>query len=198
MLWIIVYTVPMLLVFFLFFSVIHGSQNVYSDSITIESGETATVGPGDTVIINSFGATNELNNLGTLDVQGNGKIVIDDNGNFFNDVSAVTNLDSDGLIEIGTPGATVSLTNHGTINGPGEFNLFGAVINIENTGVITAIINQFLDDNGGGDNGKAVSGKIIPIETISLLMTGAQTNAVWLIPVVTTLIGFAIFIARRN
>ena len=186
-----------LVLFFVFFLAINGSQYAFSESITIEQGATVTAGPGTVVIIDSSGSTNELNNQGTLNVQGDGKIVIQGKGNFLNDVSAVTNLESDGVIEIGNPGATiVTLTNHGTINGPGQINLFGNVIEIVNTGLITAIINQFTNGDDNGDV-QVIGGKLIPIETTSLLLTGAQTNAAWLIPLVIASIGFGIVIARR-
>jgi len=42
-----------------------------------------------------------------------------------------------------------------------------------------------------------IGGTIIPIDTTSLLLVGAQMTAVWLIPVIVAGIGFAIVIARK-
>jgi len=42
-----------------------------------------------------------------------------------------------------------------------------------------------------------VGGEMIPLDTTSLLVTGAQMNAAWMIPVLVAGIGFAIVIARK-
>ena len=42
-----------------------------------------------------------------------------------------------------------------------------------------------------------VGGELIPIDTSSLLVAGAQMNASWMIPVIVSGIGFAIVIARK-
>jgi len=42
-----------------------------------------------------------------------------------------------------------------------------------------------------------VGGEMIPVDSTSLLVAGAQANALWLIPVVIAGIGFAIVIARK-
>jgi len=42
-----------------------------------------------------------------------------------------------------------------------------------------------------------VGGTMIPIDTTALLLTGAQTTAAWMIPVIVSAIGIAIVIARK-
>jgi len=42
-----------------------------------------------------------------------------------------------------------------------------------------------------------VGGTIIPIDTTSLLLAGAQMTAVWLIPVVVAAIGIGLVLSRR-
>ncbi len=42
-----------------------------------------------------------------------------------------------------------------------------------------------------------VGGTMIPIDTTTLLLAGAQMNAAWMIPVIVVAIGFAIVIARK-
>ena len=42
-----------------------------------------------------------------------------------------------------------------------------------------------------------VGGELIPLDTTSLLLAGAQMNAAWMIPVIVAGIGFAIVIARK-
>jgi hypothetical protein len=42
-----------------------------------------------------------------------------------------------------------------------------------------------------------VGGNIIPIDTTSLLLAGAQMNSAWLIPAITTAIGIGIVLARK-
>jgi len=43
----------------------------------------------------------------------------------------------------------------------------------------------------------AVGGELIPLDTTSLLVTGAQMNAAWMIPVIVSAIGIGIVIARK-
>jgi len=42
-----------------------------------------------------------------------------------------------------------------------------------------------------------VGGELIPLDTTSLLVAGAQMNAAWMIPIIVAGIGFAIVIARK-
>jgi len=42
-----------------------------------------------------------------------------------------------------------------------------------------------------------VGGELIPLDTTSLLLTGAQMNAAWMIPVIVSAIGIGIVIARK-
>ena len=139
-----------------------GTQAVFASSMTIDQDAIVTVGDDATITIDTDDS-NILENQGTL------------------------NIDSDGTINIGSNTFTL-LRNSGTINGPGQINLFGAVIEIENTGEITAIINEFLI---------IVGGELIPIESTAVLLVGAHMTAAWLIPVVIASIGIGIVIARR-
>jgi len=43
----------------------------------------------------------------------------------------------------------------------------------------------------------AIGGELIPLDNTSLLVAGSQLTAAWLIPVVVTALGIAIFIARK-
>ena len=43
----------------------------------------------------------------------------------------------------------------------------------------------------------AVGGELIPLDTTSLLLAGAQANALWLIPVIVAAVGIGIVIARK-
>jgi len=46
-------------------------------------------------------------------------------------------------------------------------------------------------------DGPAVGGELIPVDSTSLLVAGAQTNAAWMIPVIVSAIGIGIVIARK-
>ena len=46
-------------------------------------------------------------------------------------------------------------------------------------------------------NSPVVGGELLPIDTTALLLTGAQMNAAWMIPVIVSAIGIAIVIARK-
>jgi len=43
----------------------------------------------------------------------------------------------------------------------------------------------------------AVGGELIPLDTTSLLLTGAQMNAAWMIPIIVSAIGIGIVLARK-
>ncbi len=139
-----------------------GTQAAFAASMTIDSDSTVLVEDGATITIDTDDSS-ILDNAGTLSI------------------------DSESTINIGSNAQTL-LSNSGTINGPGEINLFGSVIEIENTGEITAIINEFLT---------IVGGEIFQIESTAVLLAGAHMTASWLIPVVIASIGIGIVIARR-
>ncbi len=148
--------------FSVFLLVLTGNQAVFAASMTIDQDAIVTVGDDATITIDTDDS-NILENQGTL------------------------NIDPDGTINVGSNSFTL-LRNSGTINGPGVINLFGSVIEIENTGQITAIINEFLT---------IVGGEIFQIESTAVLLAGAHMTASWLIPVVIASIGIGIVISRR-
>ena len=141
-----------------------GTQAVFAASMTIDQDAILIVGDDATINIDTDDS-NSLDNQGTL------------------------NIDSGSSINIGR-NSFASLSNTGTINGPGEINLFGTVIEIQNTGIITAIINEIFTS-------VAVGGEFIPIESTVVLLVAAYMTASWLVPVIVTSIGIGIVIARR-
>jgi len=64
----------------------------------------------------------------------------------------------------------------------------------ENDEVMIQIRNLFAKGFGSGCY---IGGEIIPLDTTALLLSGAQMNAAWMIPVIVSGIGFAIVIARK-
>jgi len=46
-------------------------------------------------------------------------------------------------------------------------------------------------------DGEVVGGELLPIDTTTLLLAGAQMNAAWMIPVIVSAIGIGIVIARK-
>lgn len=143
------------------------AQNVLAATVTLNQDATMTVGSDATLTINTDDSST-LANQGTVNVEENGVI------NMGSEASSLT-----------------LLSNDGTINGPGEINLFGISIEVQNTGVITAIINEFFTER------PVVGGEIIPIESTAVLLAGAQMTSSWLIPVIVSAIGIGIVIARR-
>jgi len=141
-----------------------GTQAAFAASMTIDFDSTVLVEDGATITIDTDDSS-ILDNAGTLTI------------------------DSESTINIGSNAQTL-LSNSGTINGPGEINLFGTVIEIENTGTITAIINEIITTI-------PVGGDFIPLESAAVLLAGAHMTASWLVPIVVTTIGIGIVIARR-
>ncbi len=144
-----------------------GAQNVLAATVTVNEDATMTVGSDSSLTINTDDSST-LANQGTVNVEENG------------------------IINVGSEASSQTLlSNDGTINGPGQINLFGIVIEVENTGVITAIINEFLTD------GSVIGGEIIPVETTSLLLAGAQTSMFWLLSAVV-LVGVSIVLLKTR
>lgn len=57
--------------------------------------------------------------------------------------------------------------------------------------------NYFCIPNCGVDEG-AIGGTIIPVESISLLVTGIHATSAWLIPILVSAVGFGIVLVRRK
>ncbi len=91
-----------------------------------------------------------------------------------------------------------------TINNPTpEFgDEFGTSVSVSGNNVLVGAPN---DGTGASDAGSAylfsigqlVGGTIIPIDTTSLLLVGAQMTTAWLIPAIVSAIGIGIVIARK-
>ena len=172
-------------------------QNAYSETVNIGPETTVIVGADSTITIDSD-SENHLNNKGTLNVEDSGKVLVKDNGNFLNDCGGVTNLANGGEIEIGEDGvALATLTNHGALNGPGQINLFGLVIEIKNSGFISAIINPNDIMQIVSPCSMAIGGEFIGIDSTALLLYYSQNTASWMIPVIVSGIGIGIVIARK-
>jgi len=60
-----------------------------------------------------------------------------------------------------------------------------------------ALVERWFMDNLSFTKIQLVGGTIIPIDTTSLLLAGAQSTTAWIIPVVIAGIGFAIVISRK-
>jgi len=187
--------------FSVLFFVTVGTQSAFASTITIDEGATMTVGSDSTVTINTDDS-NFLDNQGILNVEDTGLIQIQNNANMLNDCTGTTNVDSAGTIDIGSD-TDATLTNHGTINGPGQINLFGINLLAENSGIITALINpisalmQILSPCSDTPT-PPVGGNIIPIDTTSLLLAGGQTIMVWLIPVLVSVAVIGLFLVRKK
>jgi len=89
-----------------------------------------------------------------------------------------------------------------TIVNNGNLNVFGTLINngnfINNGAVLNCgIISGSVLPIPGIVNGCPVGGELIPLDTSSLLLAGAQMNAAWMIPVIVSAIGIGIVLARK-
>ena len=144
-----------------------GAQNVLAATVTLNEDATMTVGSDATLTINTDDSST-LANQGTVNVEENG------------------------IINVGSEASSLTLlSNDGTINGPGVINLFGIDIEVLNTGVITAIINEFLTES------PVIGGETIPIDTTALLLSSAQTSMIWWLPAVL-IIGASIVLIKTR
>jgi len=172
-------------------------QTAYSESVTIGQGATVTVGAGSSMTVDSD-SDNQLTNRGTLNVEDTGKVEVKDKGNVLNDCGGVANIEDGGEIEIGENGGEeAKLTNHGALNGPGQINLFGLLIEIKNSGFISAIINPDNIMQIPSPCSMAVGGEFIGIDSTALLVYYSQHTAAWMLPAIVSAIGIGIVIARK-
>jgi len=165
-----------------------GSQIVFADTMVIGQGSSMTVKDGSNMQIDSDDSPNTLTNKGDLTIEDGGKVVISKEGNFFNDCNANTSLDGNNAMQIGTPGALLSsLTNHGSIFGPGQINFVANTIEVKNSDILAVILNPAaaiisIASICSTDGGTVVGGVFIPIDTSSLVIVGAQSSMMWLLP----------------
>lgn len=81
----------------------------------------------------------------------------------------------------------------------GQINPLGTINNYIGGSILGVPFNDINDVCPvGTQQGQAVAGEFIPIESISLLLAGVQTNLVWLLPVIVAGTGFVAFKLRRN
>ena len=145
-----------------------GARNVLAATVTLDSDAIMTIGSDSTLSINSDDS-NTLANQGEI------------------------NIEEDGIINVGSGASSLTLlSNDGTINGPGTINLFGVDIDVQDNGIITAIINEFFSESPS-----VVGGEIIPIDNIALLLSSAQTSMIWWLPAVM-IIGASIVLLKTK
>jgi len=167
-----------------------GAQNAFSDTMVIGPGAQVVVETGSTLEIDSNDAPNTLTNKGDLIVEDGGNVVITKEGNFFNDCDATVSLDGNNAMQIGSLGALLaSLTNHGSIFGPGEINFIANSIEVKNSDILTAILNpavaiMSIASICSVDGGTQIGGVLIPIDASALVLAGAQSEMIWILPAV--------------
>jgi hypothetical protein len=122
-----------------------GAQSAFSDTMVIGSGSQVVVETGSIIEIDSDDAPNTLTNKGDLIIEEGGSVVIVKEGNFFNDCDATVSLDGNNAMQIGILGALLStLTNHGSIFGPGQINFIANTIEVKNSNILTAVLNPII------------------------------------------------------
>jgi len=180
-----------------------GAQNAFADTMSIGPGASVTVESGSTITIDSDDSPNTLTNKGTLAVEDGGNVVITKEGNFFNDCDATTSLDAGGAIQIGSFGALLAtLTNHGSVLGPGQIDFIADTIQVKNSDILTAVLNpavaiMSIASICSVDDGTVVGGVFIPIDTTALFLVSAQSSMIWLLPAVL-IVGASIILLKTR
>jgi len=93
----------------------------------------------------------------------------------------------------------------GNFAGPSALAFFAFNGNLDEFSIWNRVLNpsEILDlyNNGDGltfiDNGQVIGGEIIPIQTTSLILAGAQSFS-WMIPVILSVLGIGLFIVSRK
>jgi len=186
-----------------------------------------TVDAGDTLIVEnvflSLGA-NGLTNFGNIIMvggseQSSGLLSPSQGAAIVNECGATITLEgADGISSGGlaTIDAGESFTNFGTLNLNGGDGQRSGSLSIANggtannhgtinekpgsgpdSGVVTVFGTAVFNDNLPSKCITVVGGELIPIETTSLLLAGAQTFS-WMIPVILSVLGIGLFIVTRK
>jgi len=167
-----------------------GSQSIFADTMVIGPGSQVIVESGSTLEIDSDDAPNTLTNKGDLVVEDGGNVIITKEANFFNDCDATVSLDGNNAMQIGSIGALLAtLTNHGSIFGPGEINFIASTIEVKNSDILTAVLNPAvaimqIASICSVDGGTQIGGVLIPIDASALILAGAQTGMIWILPAI--------------
>jgi len=135
------------------------------------------VSEGGTLSINAKLTSQPLfvgEEISTLFINCNGELVLTEGGS--NDRGLITN---HGILQTIT-GAT--FTNDGTYQSSGTDIFVGPFIGNPIVPIASICV---------------VGGELIPLDTSALLLTGAQMNSAWMIPVIVSAIGIGIVIARK-
>jgi len=201
------------------FFVAPNADGCFFNSLTVDAGDTLIV---ENVFL-SLGAVG-LTNFGNIIMvggseQGSGVILPSQGGALVNECGATITLEGSDGISSGQLGFLIdgeSFTNFGTLNLNGGDGQRSGSLTIANGGIANnhGTINE--NPGSGSDSGvvfvfgtavfndnlpskctTVVGGEIIPIETTSLLLAGAQSFS-WMIPLVLSVLGIGLFVVSRK
>ncbi len=166
-----------------------GHTVTFDEDVNMDSGSGnggVKTNPGGTIVVDK-GVTVQTgflrNDEGTFEINGDLIVtrVFDNRGLF--------NINCMGSVVI-DPTSSSSSSNSATLNNHGSFELSQTVIEFQNSGAFNSggtLINvnegeNFVDNpiSPISNNICIVGGEFLPIDTTSLLLAGAQTNAVWI------------------
>jgi len=106
-------------------------------------------------------------------------------------------------MQIGSFGALLAtLTNHGSVLGPGQINFIADTVQVKNSDILTAVLNPFVTimkiaSICSTDDGTVVGGVFIPIDTTVLFLASAQSSMIWLLPAVA-IVGISIVLLKTK
>jgi len=101
---------------------------------------------------------------------------------------------TDGIFPAGNPRVVAKTVQNGCIVATSDFNWLGSqILDVDNRQLglnVFTFLNECIST-------PVVGGELIPIETTSLILAGAQSFS-WMIPVVLSVLGIGLFVASRK
>jgi secreted trypsin-like serine protease len=198
----------------------HDVQNTFdSDSDDMNANLLGEI-PGvttvaDAVLITDFDDTNNVNGGGAIDacaiwnVLGFGFVCPADAGKGVNEGLSASGDSGGPSFTSAGPNTITGVTSYGiTFGFPGQSDVdnalnssFGEFAGYTRVAAYSTWITDTLTDIGKIEPGPTqptiVAGEILPIDSAALLLAGAQTNAVWMLPLIVIAAAIGIVVSRK-
>jgi len=193
------------------------TNGVFTNNDLVTVNGASSPGSGNIQVANSQGS---FTNFGTMNFNGgtgdsSGGFQIQRFSNITNECTGTITMNGNTTLRSGRMVLFGSLTNSGTIFLNGNQGVASGQIGLLVNGILTNH-NTIIENPGAGEisgiidigggtliedpipcPGLQVGGKIISVDTTSLILAGTQMTVSWLIPVIVAGLGFAIVIARK-
>jgi len=164
-----------------------GILNILANVVGTNNGQ-MTMNGGDSFNIGSFRNQGSFTNTCSGDMVFNGGTA-GATGSFFNDGGTAAN---SGIMTFNGGIASFS----GTLNQQGSFTNHNTINFVAGGGPNAGVLNGQITEDP--ELCPMVAGELLPIDSTTLLVAGAQMNAVWIIPLIVAAAAIGIVVSRKS